>query len=422
MVALEGPYAGQVTDVLDASGAYASACLGAGHEVVKRALDEALDGAGYVTDEVSSLERSDFLESLFSPGGCLPVEYSPDEYHVSGRNSGSEGMELALRLVLESRFDRRNLTTAPGERGRRTILVFEGAWHGWTGGVVGLLNRRYFRVGLPEWSSEGPFGIRVCALPFGEPDLLEQFFRHSGSTLAAVVVEPVQGDAGVLVPPPGYLRLLGSLCQEYRVLLVADEVLTFAKTGSFLAMYDEQVVPADITVLGKSLGMGAVSTSLVIARRTLAPRSSGAVSTSDLRPITCALMRRGLQYIVQQDLLARSIALGHQLRRLLRQLAAEFPHVYSDVRGVGLLNGVEVTEQVAGSVPALRRSLIEHGVYLEVMAGAGRRSHGLPYVFPALRVAPPLIITQDDVVSIVGAMRAGTRAFLESGELHPATV
>lgn len=410
---LEGPDAGAVFEVLDASGGYASACLGAAHPVVGRALREAVERSGYVTDEVGSLDRSLLLDSLFGRGGLWAEQFPPGEYHVSGRNSGSEGVELALRLVLESRFDRRNLKPKAGSEGRRKILAFEGAWHGWTGGVLSLLNRRHYRVGLPSVESAAPAGVEVTHLPFGEPEILEGFFAEHGGALAAVIVEPIQGDAGILVPPPGYLRRLSELCREHGALLVADEVLTFAKTGRFFAMSDDDgPVHTDITVIGKSLGMGAVSTSMVIARRGLDVRPSGAVSTSDLRPLTCSLISAGLGHIVQEGLLERSRALGEQLRSLLRaELVARFPRVYREVRGAGFLNGVELTEEAAPALARLRAGLIEHGVYVEFMAGAGRRSKGLRYLFPAMRVAPPLISSEAEVARIIERVAAGTEAF-----------
>jgi ornithine--oxo-acid transaminase len=401
-------------DVLDASGGYASACLGAGHPVVKQALLEAVEHSGYVTDEVHSLERSLLLTRLFGRSGLWIEQFPEDEYHVSGRNSGSEGMELALRLVLEHNFDLRSLSPRAGREKRRTILAFEGAWHGWTAGILPLLNRRHFRVGLPDALLQGPMSVNVEFLPFAEVDLLEQFFAQQGDTLAAVFVEPLQGDAGIIVPPPGYLRRLAELCQKHGVLLVADEVMTFAKTGKFFAMADEDgPISTDITVIGKSLGMGVVSTSFVIARRMLYARPSGAVSTSDLRPLTCALIHAGLEYIVEGSLLAASSERGEDLRALLQsEVVCRFPQVYREVRGAGLLNGIEVTEQAAPAIIKLRTHLIEHGIYVEFMAGAGRRSRGLRYVFPTMRVAPPLIASSEDIVKIVAAIQAGTRAFI----------
>jgi acetylornithine/N-succinyldiaminopimelate aminotransferase len=415
MVPLEGADAGLLLEVMDASGGYASACLGAGHPRMQQALRDGLERTGYVTDELGSLERVRLLEELFGPGGLWADRFPGDQYHMSGRNSGSEGLELALRLVLESGFDRRRLTARAGREERRTVLAFEGAWHGWTGGLLSLLNRRHYRIGLPQPSPEPPFGLDVSFLPFGELEHLERFFAEHGRKLSAVFVEPIQGDAGILVPPAGYLRRLAALCREHEVLLVADEVLTFAKTGRFFGMTDEQgPIPTDITVIGKSLGMGVVSTSMVIARRELSVRSSGAVSTSDLRPLTSAVLRSGIQYLVEERLVERTAPLGEELRnRLRRDVVEAFPALFREVRGLGYMNGIELTENAAGSLTQLRNRLIESGIFVEFMAGAGRRSHGLRYLFPAMRIAPPLIAGEADLRELVERIQRGVRKFVE---------
>ncbi|MFP3962491.1 aminotransferase class III-fold pyridoxal phosphate-dependent enzyme [Actinomadura fulvescens] len=407
-----GERAGTPFEVIDASGGYASACLGAGHAVVRRALTRAADDLGYTTDEIAASERTLLLAETLGARGLWRDHFPPGDYHVSGRNSGSEGMELALRLVLETRFDRRTLRPGRG-MGRDVILAFEGAWHGWTGTLTTLLNRRHYRVGLPAPAVDGPYGLRVQFVPFGLAEAVRTFFAENGHRVLAVVVEPVQGDAGVLLPPAGYLRELADLAREHGALLVADEVLTFAKTGRFFAMADELgPIPTDVTVIGKSLGMGVLSTSMVIARRALSVRPSGAVATSDLRPLTCAVIRDGLRFIVVRQLLERSAALGDALERLLRrEVLDEFPDLYRDLRGTGVLYGLELTERAAEHLDELRRSLIRAGTYVEFMAGAGRRSHGLPYVFPTMRVAPPLVTRPDDLERLVAGIRAGSAKF-----------
>lgn len=417
MVPLEGADAGKVLEVMDASGGYASACLGAGHPRMQQALREGLESTGYVTDELGSLARVQLLEELFGPGGLWADRFPGDQYHVSGRNSGSEGLELALRLVLESGFDRRRLSPKAGREGRRTVLAFEGAWHGWTGGLLSLLNRRHYRIGLPQPSTEAPYGLEVSFLPYAEPEILERFFAENGSKLSAVFVEPIQGDGGIIVPPAGYLRRLAALCREHEVLLVADEVLTFAKTGRFFGMTDEQgPIPTDITVIGKSLGMGVVSTSMVIARRELSVRSSGAVSTSDLRPLTSTVLRSGLKYLVEERLVERAGPLGEELRgRLKKDVVEAFPELFREVRGLGYMNGIELTDKSAGGLVKLRNRLIEAGVFVEFMAGAGKRSHGLRYTFPAMRIAPPLIAGEADLRELVTRIQKGMRKFAEGG-------
>jgi acetylornithine/N-succinyldiaminopimelate aminotransferase len=412
MVALDGPRAGERFDLIDASGGYASACLGANHPVVRQALADGLTH-GYCTDEVVSFERAALLNELFGEAGVWSDRFPAAAYHVSGRNSGSEGLELALRLVLEHGFDRRSLAPRAGSEARQTLVAFEGAWHGWTTGTQALLNRRHYRIGLPDPLAGGPRGVTTIFLPFGDEAAIAALFAERGHEIAGVFIEPIQGDAGVIVPPPRYLRRVSSLCREHGALLVADEVLTFAKSGAFFAMTDDEgPVPSDITVIGKSLGMGAVSASMVIARRELEVRPSGAVSTSDLRPLTCAIIRAGLRHIITERLIERSRDRGERLRALLAErVAGPHPTLVGAPRGRGLINGLELTDISTPHVAALRRALLEAGVYIEVMGGAGRRSGGRPYSFPALRVAPPLIVSDTELVAIVDRMAAGVDRF-----------
>jgi acetylornithine/N-succinyldiaminopimelate aminotransferase len=415
LAVVDGPDAGRVLDVMDASGGYASACLGAGHPRIGEALRRGVEQAGYATDEVGSLERARLLTELFGDDGRWSGRFPGTDYHVSSRNSGSEGMELALRLMLETRFDPRSLRPTPGREQRDVILAFEGAWHGWTAGLVPLLNRRHYRIGLPAPDTTGPYGIRVEHIPFGDAGALREYFAENGHRILGVVVEPVQGDAGILEPADGYLRELARLCTDHGALLTADEILTFAKSGDYFAMTDSLgAVPTDITVIGKSIGMGAVSASLVIARRSLTVRSSGAVATSDLRPLTCAVMREGLAIMNDDKLMEHSAGIGRSLATGLQGLAGDFPELYREARGLAVMQGLELTEKAAQRLPGLRDAVIRSGVYVEFMAGAGRRSRGLRYVFPTMRIAPPLIITEVEVSELLQRLAEGSRRFRET--------
>lgn len=410
-----GTRRGELIRLMDASGTYASACLGVAHPVVAQALADGLT-AGHATDEIGSAERSEFLLDLLGPNGLLVDHFPYGDYVASGRNSGSEGLELALRLVLESRVDMSTGRAGP-RAGRDIVLAFEGAWHGWTGGLLPLLNRRHYRRGLPSMDTTAASGLNVHHIPFGDENALHTFVEEYGSRLLATVVEPIQGDAGILEPPDGYLRKVADLTAHAGGLLVADEVLTFAKTGALLAMRDSRgPVPTDVTVIGKSIGMGAVAFSVVIARRELRVRTTGAVSTNDLRPLACSVARHGLHHIQETGLLASSEERGNELISLMNQeLVEQRGHLFHEVRGSGTLLGVELTELGSARVPALRRSLAEHGVLVEFMAGAGRRSRHHRYVFPTLRVVPPLTITSEESAELVDRLARGVDAFEAAG-------
>lgn len=419
----------QQFEVMDISGGYASACLGANNPHFWQHLQAKLSQCSAVTDELLSLERAEFLQQQFGRHGLWTDHFPYGEYHVSGRNSGSEGVELALRLLLESLLDKRRQTKHPQKINKKIILAFEGAWHGWTAGIIPLLNRRYYTHGFPSLESQGSFGIEVKFLPFGDPALLECFFKEFGESLAGVVVEPIQGDAGVLVPPAHYLRRLADLCQHYQALLIADEVLTFAKTGQFFAMADAMgPISTDITIIGKSLGMGLMPISLVIARKSLTVRACGAVATNDLRDFSCAVMSAGLQVINDQKLIQQSKTHGQLLQQTLQiQLVEAFPDIYKECRGIAHLFGVELTEQAAQKLLLFRENMIHHGIYLEFMAGAGKRSHGLRYIFPTMRIAPALIMEDALLTEMLERLIKASVAFRlltkknkssEKGEMH----
>ena len=415
-VRLEGPNAGTELQVTDASGGYASACLGAGHPEISRAAVHSIENDGYVTDEIASKVRSDLLVSLFESGGHWYDRFPTSKYHVSGRSSGSEGVEFALRLALETRWDARRMCWHNDRRQRRLILAFEGAWHGWTSAGVSLLNRLYFRQGLVDARSEDPSSVHVVFLPFGELAILEEFFKSNKESVLAVLVEPIQGDAGIVVPPMGYLRRVADLCRMHESLLIADEVLTFAKTGDFFALHDDVPVTSDITVIGKSLGFGVCPISMVIARRELTIRPIGGVATCDLRPFACAVVKAGIDCLVRRGLLERSRILGARLGEQLSALVAAFPRVFSHARGQGYLHGLELTREAAPFARDLRISILEHGTLVEIMSGAGLRSHSLPYSFPAIRVAPPLIADDNDINKIIRSMWAGVQAFVDAAK------
>lgn len=410
-VVTSGPRKGDMTRLLDASGAYASTCLGASHPAVREGLIEGLE-AGQATDEIGSVARSELLWELLGPDGLLTDHFPYGEYVASGRSSGSEGVELALRLALESRVDMRS--GRPGPRaGRNVVLAFEGAWHGWTGGLVPLLNRRHYKHGLPSPETSGISGLRVEHIPFDDTAALREFMQRHGENLLATVVEPIQGDAGILEPADGYLREVAAMTKGAGALLIADEVLTFAKTGQPLAMRDSAgPVPTDVTVIGKSIGMGAAAFSMVIARNTLQLRATGAVSTNDLRPLACSVALHGLRHIAAANLFQASEARGLELKSALDEaLVQGYPHLFREVRGKGALLGVELTESAANRVPQLRRSLADRGILVEFMAGAGRRSGDHRYVFPTLRVVPTLNMTEFESMELLRRLVAGVEAF-----------
>lgn len=129
--------------------------------------------------------------------------------------------------------------------------------------------------------------------------------------------------------------------------------------------------------------------------------------------MACAVAKAGIDYLVKKDLLERSSILGERLAEQLRAVARAFPRVFSDTRGRGYLHGLELMKEAAPLARNLRISILEHGAFVDIMSGAGIRSHGLPFSFPAIRVAPPLIAGEDDINSISNSIWSGVRAFVD---------
>jgi acetylornithine/N-succinyldiaminopimelate aminotransferase len=378
LMELEGEAAGTVFEALDAAGSYSSMPFGERAGWMEKAAFDFFRSGGGVNDEMLSPERGRLLDALFAEGGPLRECFDPAAHWVAGRSSGSEGVELAVKLVADSCFDFRRLRPrGPAFR----IVSFNGAWHGWFSSLVRFMDRRYYKVGLPEPAENSI--LSPLFLEFGDFASLEEAFERHPGEIAAVLVEPVQGDAGILFPPEGFLRRIRELCDACGALMVADEVMTFAKTGNWLACRDSRgPIAPDIVVIGKYLGMGLVPVSMVVARRDIVPGPFRHVCTNDLRPFVCAVVRAGIEEIVRRGLIESSRQEGERFLAGLRRCAESCPGVFAAVRGHGCLFGLELAPTLAGKVPEVRKTLARSGLLVEVMAGRTR-----PYTAPTLRLS-----------------------------------
>ena len=293
-------------------------------------------------------------------------------------NSGAEAVEGALKLA--------RLTT-----GRPGFVAMQEAFHGKTLGALSATGREYYR---------GPFGPLVPGfthVPFGDADAVE---RAVGPDTAAVILEPIQGEAGVIVPPPGYLRRVREICDRRRVLLIADEIQTgLGRTGRLFCVEHDDVVP-DILTMAKALGGGVIPIGAFIARPALWEEFQRQPyihsSTFGGNPLACRAAIATLEVLVEERLAERAVTMGERFLARLREIQRRYPSVIRDVRGRGLLLGVEFV----------------HSDYaLMVSAEAGHRGVITFYTLnkpEVIRVAPPLTITPDLVdraaVGIDGAV------------------
>jgi ornithine--oxo-acid transaminase len=290
-------------------------------------------------------------------------------------NTGAEAVETAIKLARRWGY---RVKGVPEDQA--TIIVADGNFHGRTTTIVSFSTDPVAREHF------GPFTPGFRTVPFGDAAALEAAIDD---TTVAVLLEPIQGEAGIVIPPAGYLRDVRRVTHERGVLFVADEIQSgLGRTGTTFACELEDVVP-DVYALGKALGGGVYPVSAVAARRELmdvfTPGSHG--STFGGNPLACAVGRAVIGLLETGEFQARSRELGARLAAGLRSLPAE--HV-AEVRAVGLWAGVELVP----GIPA--RQVCERMLELGVLA---KDTHET-----TVRLAPPLVITEDEVDLLVDTL------------------
>jgi len=289
-------------------------------------------------------------------------------------NTGAEAVETAIKAARRWGYAHKKIPPDEAE-----IIVCENNFHGRTTTIVGFSSEPLYRDGF------GPFTPGFVTVPFGDIEALEEAITPN---TCAFLFEPIQCEAGILIPPDGFIRQAAELCAQERVLMIADEIQTgLGRTGSLLACQGEGVQP-DVYILGKALSGGMYPVSAVVSSREVLgvfrPGSHG--STYGGNPLACAVAREALRVIVEERLPERSAELGAWLLYELRKL--RHPHI-KEVRGRGLLVGIEL---LTPARPYCER-LMELGVLC-------KETHD--YV---IRLAPPLVISQEDLAWAVDRLR-----------------
>ena len=284
-------------------------------------------------------------------------------------NTGAEAVETALKAARKWAYEVKGVATDKAE-----IIACEGNFHGRTIAIVAMSSDPQYRDGF------GPFPAGFKTVPFGDPRALEAAITPN---TAAFLVEPIQGEGGIVMPPKGYLAACARICRDNDVLLICDEIQTgLGRTGKLLASEHEGVTP-DGLILGKALGGGLMPVSLFLARRDVMkvfhPGDHG--STFGGSAIAAAVGLEALDMLIDEGLIDRSAELGDHM---LRRLKAFNSPVIREVRGLGLFAGVEFHE---GAVSAhdMAESLMHRGV----LTKETRRN--------TIRFAPPLVITRDQI-------------------------
>ncbi|SEU03756.1 ornithine--oxo-acid transaminase [Salinibacillus kushneri] len=342
---------------LDMLSAYSAVNQGHRHPKIIQALKDQADRVTLTSRAFHNDQLGPWLEKvckLTNKDMALPM------------NTGAEAVETAIKAVRRWGYEVKGI-----EDNKAEIIACEGNFHGRTMTAVSLSSEAEYQRGF------GPVLPGIKVVPYGDIDALKEAITEN---TAGFLVEPIQGEAGIVVPPEGYLREAYELCKDQNVLFVADEIQAgLGRTGKMFACDWEDVEP-DVYVLGKALGGGVFPISSVVANKDILgvfnPGSHG--STFGGNPLACAVSTASLEIIEEEKLAERSEELGQHLKQELESI--DNP-VIKEIRGKGLFIGVELHE------PARK--------YCEQLKEKGllcKETHG-----NVIRFAPPLIIEKEDL-------------------------
>ena len=292
-------------------------------------------------------------------------------------NTGAEAVETALKTVRKWGYKIKGIPADKAE-----IIVCNGNFHGRTIAIVGMSTESQYRDGF------GPFPAGFKHVPYGDAAALRAAITPN---TAAFLVEPIQGEGGIIVPPPGYLAECARICREHNVLLICDEVQTgLGRTGRLLACEHENIKP-DGVILGKAIGGGLLPVSMFLARKEVMsvfnPGDHG--STFGGNFLAAAVGLEALNVLIEEDLIGRAAELGEYFMERLRTLQSP---LIKAVRGKGLLIGVEIDPAYCSA-----RDVCEEMMIRGVLS---KDTHGT-----VVRLAPPLIVTKEQIDETVSVIR-----------------
>ena len=358
---------------LDCVSAYSSLNQGHRHPRIVAALVEQAGKLTLTSRAVHNDQMGAFLRELCALARldmALPM------------NTGAEAVETAIKLARKWGYRTKRV---PHDRAE--IIVCRNNFHGRTTTIVGFSSEAQYREDF------GPFTPGFVLVEFGDLDALRAAITPN---TVAFLVEPIQAEAGIIMPPAGYLAAARALCRERNVLFVLDEIQTgLGRTGKMFAYEHDPGAEPDVLVLGKALGGGVYPVSAVLASRALLTlfRPGDHGSTFGGNPLAAAVGRAALSVLVDERLAERAAEQGDYLFGGLRALRA--PRV-ADIRGRGLLVGIEIAAG-AGTARAYCERLLEHGVL-------AKDTHT-----QVIRLAPPLIVERPELDWLVEQLRAVLR-------------
>ncbi|MDP4264815.1 MAG: ornithine--oxo-acid transaminase [Bacteroidota bacterium] len=324
---------------------------------IEQAQQLTLTSRAFHSDLLGEYEK--FITAWFGYDKVLPM------------NTGVEAVETAIKLCRKWAYEVKGIAA-----NKATIIVCEGNFHGRTTGVISFSSDPSSTVNF------GPYMPGFTIIPYNDAGALEKALEDKN--VAGFLVEPIQGEAGVVVPGEGYLLQTKRLCEQAGVLFIADEIQTgLCRTGKMLACDHENVRP-DILILGKALGGGMLPVSAVLAddkiMLTIKPGEHG--STYGGNPLACKTAIAALRVLKDENMAQNAVLMGELLRKGLRDLHSK--HV-SIIRGKGLLNAIVIQHSHKDAAWELCLQLKENGLL-------AKPTHG-----DKIRFAPPLIISEEQI-------------------------
>jgi ornithine--oxo-acid transaminase len=354
-----------VTDIegnryLDCLAAYSAVNQGHCHPKILAAM---VEQASRLT-LTSRAFRNDQLGPFYQELAALT-----NSHKVLPMNSGAEAVETAVKAVRKWGYEVKGVP-----EGQAEIIVCEGNFHGRTLGVVS------FSTDPEARGHFGPFVPGFVTVPFGDADALEAAITPN---TVGFLVEPIQGEAGVIIPPAGYFQRVRTLCTEHDVTLILDEIQTgLGRTGKLLAE-EHEGIEADVTLIGKALGGGFYPVSAVLSSSdvlgVLQPGQHG--STFGGNPLACAVARASLKVLTDEGLIERSAELGAHFKAGLEAIRS---NRVAEVRGRGLMLAVELHPDAGPARPVVE-ALRHRGIL-------AKETHG-----QTIRLSPPLVIERSEI-------------------------